>query len=453
FADWTERYKWHLRSVIDQTFNPTHLVPLAQQWHAMIYNDVVADTKKVYSTAHFQQNLTATITSSAAGGGTISGLIPFINARYSYLNTHAYLTATRVALSDLAHSPALPSQTQPIGFTVQATGAASVDLWWRRVGAFQKATMYDDGQHGDGAANDGVWGVSIAAQQPGALVDYYVEAKTSTGAASYLPHTAELEIHCPHVRIDWPVVPSPIVINEFVAQNVTGAVDENGQHEDWVELYNTSSQTVDISGKWLSDSLAVLKYRFPAGTTIAPYSVLRVWCDEDGTQGPLHANFKLAATGEDVALYDASGLAIHDWITYGPQQADVSTGRVTDGALPWVTFPAPTYLATNLPAACGQRTYGALQPVQHGMALTLAGTLQIGTAATFSVAGGPASGLGLVVQSLIPAHFDLATYGYPGETLLLSPSLLVVPAVLLLDGTGASSWPYPIPNDPGVVGI
>ncbi|MBM4060776.1 MAG: hypothetical protein FJ265_06740, partial [Planctomycetes bacterium] len=49
FADWTQRYKWHLRSVIDRTFNPTHLVPLAQQWHAMIYNDVVADTKKVYS--------------------------------------------------------------------------------------------------------------------------------------------------------------------------------------------------------------------------------------------------------------------------------------------------------------------------------------------------------------------------------------------------------------------
>lgn len=453
FADWTERYKSHLRSVVDQTFNPTHLVPLAQQWHAMIAADVAADTKKIYPTTAFTQNLNSTVAVSGSGGGTITGLIPFINSRYTFLNTHSYLSAARPTLGNLAHSPTLPNPTQPITFTVAATNAASVNLWWRRVGAFQKVAMFDDGQHGDGGAGDGTWGVAIAAQQPGSLVDYYVEAKTAGNAARFLPHTAELERNCPHVQIDWQVAASPVVVNEFVAQNVTGAIDENGQHEDWVELYNTSNQTVDLSGKWLSDSLVVLKYQFPAGTTIAPNGVLRVWCDEDGTQGPLHANFKLSAGGEVVALYDASGLAIHDSIAFGPQQADVSTGRIVDGGQPWVTLPAPTYQAPNLPSACGQRTYGALDPTQHGVALTLTGTAQIGTSSIYTIGNGPASGLGLFAMAVAPAHQDLSAFGIGSETLLLANTSLAVPAVLPLDAAGAAAWTFVVPNDAGFVGV
>lgn len=454
FANWTERYKAHLRDVIDSTFNPTVLVPKVQQWHAMIAADVAADTKKIYSTALFTSNLNSTVSAPGTGGGTIQGLIPFIQARHTFLSTHAYLNATRATLSNLAHTPVQPNPTQPIQFTVQASAlATSVQLFWRRVGPFAGTAMFDDGAHGDGAANDGVWGVSIAAQQPGSLVDYYVEAKTATTAASYLPHTAELERNCAHVQIDWPVVASPIVINEFLAQNITGAVDENAQHEDWVELYNTSNQPVDVSGMWLSDSLVVLKFPLPAGTTIAGNGVLRIWCDEDGTQGPLHANFKLSTSGELVALYAASGLALHESIAFGAQQADVSTGRIYDGALPWVTLPQPTHLATNLPTACGQRTYGALDPTQHTMTMTLSGTVQIGTTSTYDIIGGPANGLGLFAMSLLPAHQDLSAFGIGSETLLLSNALLVVPAALPLNGSGAASWPYSIPNDVGFVGI
>jgi hypothetical protein len=453
FADWTERYKWHLRSVVDQTFNPTHLVPLVQQWHAMLAADVANDTKKIYSTTLFQQNLNSTVSAPGLGGGTIAGLIPFIQQRHAFLNTNAYLTATRATPSNLTHTPALPNPTQPITFTVQAAGAAGVNLWWRRVGAFQKVAMFDDGQHGEGAAGDGTWGVAIAAQQPGALIDYYVEAVTATGASSFLPHTAELEVACPKVRIDWQLASSPVVINEVLAQNVNGAVDENGQHEDWVELHNTSNLPVDISGTWLSDSLVVLKYQFPVGTVVPANGVLRVWCDEDGTQGPLHANFKLSAGGEAVAFYAASGLSLHDSITFGQQAADVSTGRVVDGGLPWVTFPAPTYLAANLPTACGQRAYGALDPARHGVSLGLGGTLRIGTAANYTIGTGPANGVGLLGLSLLPDHLDLTPFGVTDETLLLASATLVIPGVLPLDGTGAASWPLLLPNDLGMVGV
>lgn len=451
FADWQQRYKAHLAAVVEQTFNPTHLTPLVQQYHALIAPYVTADPKKIYTTAQFTTNLNSSVTISNPpfGNSTLVGLVPYVQQRSAFLSTHAYVAANRATLTNLAHSPVQPNPTQAITFTVQASSVATgVNLYWRRLGAFQKVAMFDDGAHGDGLAADGTWGVSIAAQQPGALVDYYVEAVTATGAASYEPYTAEAERYCPKVQIDWPVVASPIVINEFCAQNTTGPVDENAQHEDWIELYNTSAQTVDISGKWLSDSLVVLKYQFPVGTTIPPFGTLRVWADEDGTQGPLHANFKLATSGELVALYDSNGLALHESFSFGQQTADVSTGRLHDGGAVWVTFPTPTPLASNDLATCGQRSYRSQTVGVHGASMTANGTLQVGTTITYQVTGGPSSGIGVIGLALDGDHIDVTALGFGNETLLLSPLSLIVPAGFLFDAAGAGSWLLPIPAGP-----
>jgi hypothetical protein len=453
FPDWVNRYKTHMRSVIEQSLNPTHLNPLVTQWHTMLTPHVTADTKKIYSTALFTQNLNATSNLGGVGGSTIAGLIPYIAARHTFLNGEAYTNVPRPTLSNLAHTPTSPAPNQTIQFTVQATGAATMNLYWRRLGEFTKEPMFDDGLHGDGGAADGTWGISIAGQQPGALVDYYAEGLAAGGGSRYLPFNAELERDNPKVQIAWPVVSSPITINEILAQNIVGAVDELAQHEDWVELYNTSNAPVDISGMWLSDSLVVLKYQFPVGTIVPANGVVRVWCDEDGTQGPLHANFKLSTTGELVALYDNTGLALVEYRTYGPQSADVSTGRINDGSTPWVTFPSPTHLARNEPSACGQRTYGGLLPSVHQTEMTLAGTLQIGTTATYNVTSGPLAGIGVGAMALAADHVDLTGIGIGDEVLLLAPASTLLLGTVFLDATGAGIWTYPIPNVPGIAGL
>ncbi|MBL8756719.1 MAG: CotH kinase family protein [Planctomycetes bacterium] len=451
FTDWVNRYKAHQRAVIDNTLNPTHLHPLINQWYTMLTPHVLADTKKIYSTTLFQQNLNSTVTAS---GVSLQGLLPFVTNRYNHYltsTTDTYTQQVRPTLTNLLHSPSSPTPNQSIQFTVQATGAASVNLYWRRIGEFLKAPMFDDGLHGDGAAADGTWGVSIPGQQPGALVDYYAEGIASGGGARYLPYTAECERYCPKVQIAWPVVSSPITINEILAQNINGAVDENAQHEDWVELYNTSNQTVDVSGMWLSDSLVVLKYQFPAGSTIPANGVIRVWADEDGTQGPLHANFKLSSTGETVALYDNTGLALVEYVTFGPQQADVSTGRLNDGGGPWVTLPAPTHLARNELAGCGQRTFGGQLATVHQSDLAVTGTLQQGTTATYAITNGPVSGIGVGALAFGAGHTDLGGIGIGNETLLLDPLGTTLWAAVLLDGTGAGNWTFAIPG--GAAGL
>lgn len=48
-------------------------------------------------------------------------------------------------------------------------------------------------------------------------------------------------------------VPAQIVINEVVSRNVCGIVDEDGDHEDWIELYNQSRRAINLSDWYLSD--------------------------------------------------------------------------------------------------------------------------------------------------------------------------------------------------------
>ncbi len=73
-------------------------------------------------------------------------------------------------------------------------------------------------------------------------------------------------------------VQAEVVINEFVSSNGTILADEDGDFEDWIELYNTSTTETDLTDWGLSDSNAnPFKWRFPAGTVIPPGGHLLVW--------------------------------------------------------------------------------------------------------------------------------------------------------------------------------
>jgi len=138
--------------------------------------------------------------------------------------------------------------------------------------------------------------------------------------------------------------PATLVINEFLADNVMTNRDEAGDFDDWVELYNTGEQTVNLTGMYLTDDLDhSTKWELPA-VLLRPGEHLLVWCDNETADGPLHAGFKLGAAGEEIGLYTsmAQGNFLVDSRVYGPQSADISEGREFDGATQWVAHDPPT---------------------------------------------------------------------------------------------------------------
>ena len=137
-----------------------------------------------------------------------------------------------------------------------------------------------------------------------------------------------------------------IVINEFMASNDATAADQDGEYDDWIELYNKGNEDVDISGFFLSDNAQNLpKYQIPDNTLLASDDYLIVWADEDGSQDGLHANFKLSRSGETIFLLDRD-TTIVDQIAYTDQETDVSYARKPNGTGDFESS-SPTFNANN----------------------------------------------------------------------------------------------------------
>jgi hypothetical protein len=139
---------------------------------------------------------------------------------------------------------------------------------------------------------------------------------------------------------------SPVVINELMSSNSTTAADQNGEYDDWVELYNTSATAVDLSGYYLTDNNEKLnKWQFPAGTIINGNGYLIIWADKDEDQTGLHANFKLSAEGEELLLINSDSKII-DKVTYGVQTLELAYARKPNGtgSFAWET---PTFNGDN----------------------------------------------------------------------------------------------------------
>ncbi|NQT02434.1 MAG: lamin tail domain-containing protein, partial [Planctomycetes bacterium] len=145
----------------------------------------------------------------------------------------------------------------------------------------------------------------------------------------------------------------PLVINEFLASNSSSAQDPQGQYDDWIEIYNYGSVAIDIGGFYLTDDLsAPARWRIPGGipalTTIPPHGYLLIWADNDTAYSGLHANFKLDAGGEQIALFDYDGSTLIDSVVFGEQAADISFGRYPDAADNWKFFSSPSPSSENI---------------------------------------------------------------------------------------------------------
>ena len=111
-----------------------------------------------------------------------------------------------------------------------------------------------------------------------------------------------------------------------MASNATVLADiDFGNYTDWIELYNTSDQEIDLSGYYLSDDSANLNmWPFQSGTIIPAAGFILVYAD--GTGNGLHTNFKLAKEGELLLLVNPE-MEVLDSIRYPHQLTDISFGR------------------------------------------------------------------------------------------------------------------------------
>ena len=349
-ATYRRMFQAHIRTMAEEQFASGNVATRGAAIQAIIDSSVQADPNKFYTYANFRTNLNSSIAGGGPGpgGGGTSGITSLVAGRLAYLNTQSWYTSPKPNITVVA-SNILPNFLSQVTITATIPNISSnnyVFLGYRdhKVKAFNKLTMFDDGQHNDGAAGDKVFGATITVSS--AKMEYYVYAEDLTSdLGAFSPARAEVEFYSLNA-----VLPTlnngNISLNEFVSWNTTGAMDYDGQLEDWIELKNNTNNPISMEGIFLTDTLGLRqKWAFPKQTVIPANGRILVWCDEDGDQGGLHANFKLDATGEQILLIN--GTTTMDSTLFGQMFANLSTARCADGTGPFLPTRTPTPLALN----------------------------------------------------------------------------------------------------------
>ena len=145
-----------------------------------------------------------------------------------------------------------------------------------------------------------------------------------------------------------PLDRSGLFINEFMASNGNVIADEYGEYDDWFEIYNDNDYPVDIGGLYFTDDLSYpqkwqLPLNAPESTTISPRGFLLLWADGQPWQGPLHVDFRLSVSGEQLGMFQriSDAYDMIDGIVFGEQERNVAYGRYPDGGQTW-SFMSPT---------------------------------------------------------------------------------------------------------------
>ncbi len=156
-----------------------------------------------------------------------------------------------------------------------------------------------------------------------------------------------------------------LVITEINASNQSGLRDEDGEEQDWIEIYNRGSAPADLAGWSLSDDAELPgQWTFPA-RVLLPNQYLVVFASGKNRKTPtgtnrFHVNFTLANDGEFLGLFDAASprrLVSSFGAKYPTQRNDYSYGPDAAGNLRYFAVPTPG--APNGSSA----TTGVVEPV------------------------------------------------------------------------------------------
>jgi hypothetical protein len=385
-------YWAHLKTIVEEMIQSGVYLNLAAAYQALIDPMVAQDPNLFFDYTAFQNGLNI---SASSGTYMIPGIQSLMDARATYLSS---TTEWNYSAPDI--QPITPSNVEVgsnLNMQVVVGNASEVYLGYRFYNgkAFVRIPMLDDGQHNDGAAGDGIFGVSLVMSS--GFMEYYFYAQNQN-AGGFSPVRAEHEFYTLNASFS---NSAPPVLNESVVSNANGSVNHFGDHSDWIEIKNNTNSSIGLNGYFLSDNANDLqKFAFGSSDFIAPNGRLMVWCDDRYESEVIHAHFALNSLGDTLYLSNSLGEII-DSVSFQNIPTDSSWARCPDGLgdwnLTWPTFNAANCEVVNIeewvdgkyglpyPNPCSSRLFiqsDISEPYQiynGNGSVVLSGFIQIGT--------------------------------------------------------------------------
>jgi len=341
-------YFTHYRTILHHEFHPDSLLPRIETFQSLIDSYVESDSKKLYPYEFFHENVFTSV--MVQGNRTAPGIINLVQNRRDFLLQSQDILQQGPDIQLVTCFPDNPNVGSSVVFTADLfdnAGVMDVILYYRiGMGSFSAITMLDNGQYEDVTAGDGIFtcSLNIPDGSAGDYIEFYIFAENGLGTVSLLPEKAQFE--CFRVRVEGRTELADLVINEFMAGNDNTIQDPQGDYDDWIELYNRSSQAISLQGMSLTDDPEEPEPWIFPDTLIQGYSYLVIWADSDEEDSPgLHTNFKLNKDGEYIGLYDTglNNYELIDSYTFGKQEDDISEGRIPNGEgyFTFMTIPTP----------------------------------------------------------------------------------------------------------------
>ncbi len=324
-------YVAHMKTIINDYFVNGQYISIISDLQQLIDSYVSTDPNLFFPYSAFSTNVNSSI-------GSNIGITELMDSRINHLQSLPEFSANPPIIDNLSSNPisVLPHSSVSITSNISNADYAYLGYRFKFADKFEKVQMFDDGNNGDGIAGDGIYGATINVDARD--IQYYIYAENSD-AGIFSPQRAEHDFH------QIPVI-SGLVINEVMAANFSKVADQDGEYDDWVELYNGGANDINLTGFYLSDNENILnKWMFP-NITIASNDYLIIWCDTAGTtQSGLHTTYRLSADQEEVYLIDPSGTVL-DAVHFVNMPVDLSYSRVPNGSGPFV-YQEPTYDMAN----------------------------------------------------------------------------------------------------------
>lgn len=338
-------YYAHMKTILNENFSNNSYISIADKYRSTIDKSVKDDNLKFYSYNEFLSGNTNDVN---IGTYTVPGIKNLMEPRITYINGLNEIKNSQPEITLVKTIPEIPVYNSQIAISAKVLNSKSDSVWlsyrFAVTDKFTKTKMYDDGNHSDGTSGDNIYGVNLT--MTSANLQYYIYAENE-GSARFSPERAEHEFYMASVPIDT-IKTGDIVINEFLAINDKSDINEYGVYTDWIELFNSTNKTLNLSGFLLSDDATEKgKFTFAENTLIYPKSFMIIWADGlKTTLKAIHAPFSLSGSGGQVVICKADS-TILDSITYGEQTKDISLGRCPDGSGKFTEMEPPSFKGTN----------------------------------------------------------------------------------------------------------
>lgn len=126
------------------------------------------------------------------------------------------------------------------------------------------------------------------------------------------------------------------VLNEILAINQNDTIDEAGDRDPWLEIFNVHADTNTLYGSYISDDdNNPAKFLITDPQPFEPGEYRIFWIDNEPEEGDNHLNFLITGNFPYLRLYN-SLLQPIDQMTFGVQTPDTALARVPNGHGGWV---------------------------------------------------------------------------------------------------------------------